>query len=61
MLIKEVAGQIRTFTAVVRVDSNGASVNVTTQINAVGLSQARLLFQHLYGSKNLVSVVQHDT
>jgi hypothetical protein len=57
MLIKEVTGQLRTFTAVVRVDLNGARVTVQTQINAAGLSQARVLFQHLYGSKNLVTVV----
>ena len=57
MLINEVTGQLRTFTAVVRVDSNGASVNVQTQINAAGLYQARVMLQHLYGLNNLVSVL----
>lgn len=58
MLIVEVTtGQLRTYTAMVRVSVAGSSASIRTLVQAQNIAHARMLLQHLYGVSNVLSVV----
>lgn len=56
MRIVEVTNQLHTYMATVRVHVAGRSLVVRTQVQADGVTQARVLLLHVYGVGNVLSV-----
>jgi len=56
MRIFEVTKQLNTFTATVRVTTSGSQIVVRTQVQADGITQARAILRHIFGTSNVLSV-----
>lgn len=56
--LQEGGDHLRVYFAVVRVNVRGSAATIRTQVLADGVDQARRLLQHLYGIKNVLSLVR---
>ena len=56
MLIREVTQQPHTYTATVRINTQGAKITVRTVLYADSITQARTLAIHLFGTQNLIAI-----
>lgn len=56
MLIREVTQQPHTYTATVRINTQGAKITVRTVLYADSITQARALAIHLFGKQNLIAI-----
>ena len=56
MLIREVTKQPHTYTAFVRINTQGAKITVRTVLYAESITQARALAIHLFGTQNLIAI-----
>jgi hypothetical protein len=56
MLIREVTQQPHTYTATVRISTQGAKITVRTVLYADSIIQARALANHLFGTQNLIAI-----
>ena len=56
MLIREVTQQPHTYTATVRVITQGSKITLRTVLYADSITQARALAIHLFGTQNLIAI-----
>jgi len=56
MLIREVTQQPQTYTATVRVNTQGSKITFRTVLYADSVTQARALAIHLFGTQNLIAI-----